>query len=235
MSGLHHWNATESVATSRGGASSFGAKADPVSTAAETAAPPKSAAPDTSQPALVPGSAAAEEQADRLLRGQPGVYTTRQLRDKARRETPVSALGAADGEHALDAEDWLTLHRLGALSRRSRLKILYDRLEDAERRALIRWLDGARQAAIAAEMGVSQQRVSKLLARAVVKCRDSCALYEGSPLEGEFWWLVRETEKSIYRQPGRVWRHQRMPDRALVRSLQYKGDGFLIFVNLLAP
>jgi len=187
------------------------------------------------EPALAPGTAAAEDEADRLLRGQAGVYTARQLRDKARRETPLSAVGSSDGEHALDAEDWLTLHRLGALSRRSRLKILYDRLEDGERRALIRWMDGARQAEIAAEMGISQSRVSRILARAVIKCRDSCALYEGSPLEGEFWSLVRDTERSIYRPPERVWRHQRAPDRALVRSLQDRGATFLFFVNLPAP
>jgi len=190
---------------------------------------------DASEPALVPGTAAAEREADRILRGQHGVYTARQLRDKARRETPVSALGGLDGEHSLDAEDWLTLHRLGELSRRARLKILYDRLEDGERRALIRWLDGARQAEIAAEMGISQSRVSRILARAVIKCRDSCALYEGSPLEGEFWSLVRDTERSIYRAPERVWRHQRAPDRALVRSLRDRGATFLFFVNLPAP
>jgi hypothetical protein len=190
------------------------------------------AARAVSEPAPAPGTAAAEHEADRLLRGQPGVYTARQLRDKARRETPLSALGGPDGEHSLDAEDWLTLHRLGALSRRSRLKILYDRLEDGERRALIRWLDGARQAEIAGEMGMSQSRVSRMLARACIKCRDSCALYEGSPREGEFWSLVRDTEKSIYRPPQRVWRHQRAPDRALVRSLRQRGTTFLFFVNL---
>jgi len=184
-------------------------------------------------PAMAPGSQAAEQEADRMLDGQPGVYTARQLRDKARRETPVSAMSRGDDGHALDAEDWLTLHRLGALPRRLRLRILYDRLEDLERRALIRWLDGARQVEIAQALGVSQQRVSKILAGAVVKCRDSCALYEGSPLEGEFWALVREAEKSVYRAPERVWRHQRAPDRALVRSLRDKGITFLFFVNVL--
>jgi hypothetical protein len=181
---------------------------------------------------LAPGAPATEAAADRLLGGAPGVYTARQLRDKARRETPVSGLAPTGGEHALDAEDWLTLHRLGALPARYRLNILYDRLDDGERRVMIRWLDGARQREIAAELGVSQQRVSRIFARAVVKCRDSCALYEGSALEGEFWSLVREVEKSIYRRPERVWRHQRAPDRALVRSLREKGEGFLFFVNL---
>ena len=178
-----------------------------------------------------PGTAAAEQVADEMLRGAAGVYTARQMRDKARRETPVSAL-AADGGHALDAEDWLTLHRLGALPARFRLHILYERLDDAERRVLIRWLDGARQREIAAELGMSQQRVSKIFAQAVVKCRDACVLYEGSALEGEFWWLVRQVEQAIYRPPERVWRHQRPPDRALVRSLADKGRGFLFFVNL---
>jgi hypothetical protein len=181
---------------------------------------------------LAPGAPATEAAADRLLGGAPGVYTARQLRDKARRETPVSGLAPTGGEHALDAEDWLTLHRLGALPARYRLNILYDRLDDGERRVMIRWLDGARQWEIAAELGVSQQRVSRIFARAVVKCRDSCALYEGSALEGEFWSLVRDVEKSIYRRPERVWRHQRAPDRALVRSLREKGEGFLFFVNL---
>lgn len=179
-----------------------------------------------------PGTACAEAIADRLLRDAPGVYTARQLRDRARRETPVSGLAPTSGEHALDAEDWLTLHRLGALPARFRLNILYDRLDDGERQVIIRWLDGARQREIAAELGVSQQRVSNIFARAVVKCRDSCALYEGSALEGEFWSLVRDVEKSIYRRPERVWRHQRAPDRALVRSLREKGEGFLFFVNL---
>lgn len=183
--------------------------------------------------AMAPGSQEAEQEADRMLHGQPGVYTARQLRDKARRETPVSAMSRGDDGHALDAEDWLTLHRLGALPRRLRLRILYDRLEDAERRALIRWLDGARQVEIAQALGVSQPRVVKILAGAVIKCRDSCALYEGSPLEGDFWALVREAEKSVYRAPERVWRHQRAPDRALVRSLRDKGVTFLFFVNVL--
>jgi len=190
--------------------------------------------PDAREAELAPGTAAAEQEADRLLCGQPGVYTARQLRDKARRETPISAL-SGDGDRALDAEDWLTLHRLGAMPRRFRLRILYDRLDDSERRALIRWMDGATQAEIGAVLGVSQRHVSTILARAVLKCRDSCALYEGSSLEGEFWWLVRETEKSIYRPPERVWRHQRTPDRALARSLGDKGQTFLFFVNLLSP
>ena len=190
--------------------------------------------PDAREAELAPGTAAAEQEADRLLCGQPGVYTARQLRDRARRETPISAL-SGDGNHALDAEDWLTLHRLGAMPRRFRLRILYDRLDDSERRALIRWMDGARQVEIAGVLGVSQRHVSTILARAVLKCRDSCALYEGSSLEGEFWWLVREAEKSIYRPPERVWRHQRTPDRALARSLGDKGQTFLFFVNLLSP
>ncbi|HUT73554.1 MAG TPA: sigma factor-like helix-turn-helix DNA-binding protein [Armatimonadota bacterium] len=185
---------------------------------------------DTKPPAA--GTAAAEEAADGLLRETPGVYTARQLREKARRETPVSGLAAAGGEYALDAEDWLTLRRLGALQRRLRLTIFYDRLDDSERRVMIRRLDGARQREIAAELGVSQQRVSRIFARAVVKCRDASALYEGSPLEGEFWWQVREAEKSVYRRPERVWRHQRAPDRALVRSLRGKGGRFLFFVNV---
>lgn len=177
-----------------------------------------------------PGTAAAEAAADELLRGEAGVYTTRQLRDRARRETTVSGL---PGEgRALEAEDWLTMQRLGALPRRFRLRILYERLEDGERRVMIRALDGALQKQIAAEMGVSQPRVARIFARAVIKCRDSCALYEGSPVEGEFWWLVSEVEKSLYRAPARVWRHQRPPDRALAQSLQDKGGRFLIFVNL---
>jgi len=175
--------------------------------------------------------AAAEVEADRLLSEQPGVYTARQLRGKARRETPLSALGG-DGERALDAEDWLTLRGLAALRPRQRLQILYDRLNDSERRAMIRWLDGATQAEIAAELGVSQPRVCKMLAQAVIKCRDSCVLYEGSPAEGEFWWLVREAERSVYRPPERVWRHQRAPDAALARSLRDKGQTFLFFVNV---
>jgi hypothetical protein len=175
--------------------------------------------------------ASAEQEADRLLRDQPGVYTARQLRGKARRETPISGVGG-DGDHALDAEDWLTLRGLAALRPGQQLDIMYDRLDDRERRAMIRWLDGATQAEIGAALGVSQRHVSTILARAVLKCRDSCVLYEGSPLEGEFWWLVREAEKSIYRPPERVWRHQRTPDRALARSLSDKGQTFLFFVNL---
>jgi DNA-binding CsgD family transcriptional regulator len=174
-----------------------------------------------------------EAAADALLRGAAGVYTARQLRERARRETPVSGLGAAGGEYALDAEDWLTLQRLGALQRRLRLTIFYDRLDDSERRVMIRRLDGARQREIAAELGVSRPRVSQILRRALTKCRDACALYEGSPVEGEFWWQVREAEKSVYRRPERVWRHQRAPDRALVRSLRGKGERFLFFVNVL--
>ncbi|UCH34869.1 MAG: hypothetical protein JSV65_00500, partial [Armatimonadota bacterium] len=115
------------------------------------------------------------------------MYTSRQLRDKGRRETPVSGLASWDAQHAMDAEDWLTLHRLAAMPRRFRVRILYDRLEDRERRALIRWMDGATQAEIASALSVSQRYVSTILARAVLKCRDSCALYEGSELEAEFW------------------------------------------------
>jgi DNA-directed RNA polymerase specialized sigma24 family protein len=189
-----------------------------------------SAAHDSSR-LYAPDAAAAEQEADRLLRDQPGVYTARQLRGKARRETPISGVGG-DGDHALDAEDWLTLRGLAALRPGQRLDIMYDRLDDRERRAMIRWLDGATQAEIGAALGVSQRHVSTILARAVLKCRDSCVLYEGSPLEGEFWWLVREAEKSIYRPPERVWRHQRTPDRALARSLSDKGQTFLFFVNL---
>lgn len=180
---------------------------------------------------FVPGTPAAEAEADRMLRDHSGVYTTRQLRDKARRETPMSAVGGGS-EHALDAEDWLTLHGLAALRPGQRLDIMYDRLNDTERRAMIRWLDGATQVEIAADLGVSQPRVHKMLAKAVIKCRDSCVLYEGSPLEGEFWWLVRETEKAIYRPPERVWQHQRGPDMALARSLHDVGETFLFFVNV---
>jgi len=200
-----------------------------MSNAADTLAGNRAAA-DAGAP--VPGTAAAEGEADRLLNGQPGVYTARQLRDKARRETPMSGIAAAGGQHALDAEDWLTLHRLKALPRRLRLNILYDQLDDTERRVMIRRLDGARQWEIAAELRVSQPRVSKILERAVMKCRDSCALYEGSPLEGEFWSLVRQVERSVYRRPERVWRHQRGPDRALVRSLRDRRPTFLFFVNV---
>ena len=180
---------------------------------------------------LVPGTPAAEAEADRMLHDQPGVYTSRQLRDKARRETPISAVGGGN-DHALDAEDWLTLHGLAALRPGQRLDIMYDRLNDSERRAMIRWLDGATQVEIAADLGVSQPRVQKMLAKAVMKCRDSCVLYEGSPLEGEFWWLVRETEKAIYRPPERVWQHQRGLDMALARSLRDPGETLLFFVNL---
>jgi hypothetical protein len=180
---------------------------------------------------FVPGTPAAEAEADRMLRDQPGVYTTRQLRGKARRETPMSAVGGGN-DHALDAEDWLTLHGLAALRPGQRLDIMYDRLDDTERRAMIRWLDGMTQTEIGAALGVSQPRVQRILAKAVIKCRDSCVLYEGSPLEGEFWWLVRETEKTVYRPPERVWQHQRGPDMALARNLRAPGETFLFFVNL---
>jgi hypothetical protein len=182
--------------------------------------------------AVVAGTAAAEARADRLLSEQRGVYSARQLRGKARRETPLSALGG-EGERALDAEDWLTLRGLARLRPRQRLQIVYDRLNDSERRAMIRWLDGATQAEIAAELSVSQPRVCKMLGQAVIKCRDCCVLYEGSPVEGEFWWLVREVERSVYRPPERVWRHQRAPDAALARSLREVGETFLFFVNVL--
>jgi len=96
----------------------------------------------------------------------------------------------------------------------------------SERIVRARFYEGLREREIAAQESISQQRVSQILAAALVKLREIALLYEGDAIQEAFWrfeWGVRRT---IYQRP---------------RGLRPRGSGqpkaprplrFLIFVDL---